>query len=78
MIYVKSIVAGLVAVFSVSVLFFVVIVIYQSVSASKEQSAGLIAWDPISVIRPGPVLIVLALFVAGFVWEFRRASRQGM
>lgn len=78
MIYVKSIVAGLVAVFSVSVLFFVVIVIYQSVWASKEQSAGLIAWDPISVIRPGPVLIVLALFVAGFVWEFRRASRQGM
>jgi hypothetical protein len=31
--------------------------------------------DPISVIRPGPVLIILAVFVAGFLWELRRASR---
>ena len=42
MVYVKSIVAGLVAVFSVAVL----IVIYLSVSASKEQSVGTIGWNP--------------------------------
>ncbi len=75
MIYFKSIVAGFVAVFSVAVLLFVGIVIRLWVSASKEQGAGAIAWDPISVTRPGPVLIILAVFVAGFLWEFRRASR---
>jgi hypothetical protein len=69
MIYIKSIVAGLVAVFSVAVL----LVIYVWVSL------GAIQLDPISLIRPGPVLIILliilAAFVAGFLWEFRRASR---
>ena len=65
MIYIKSIVAGLVAVFSVAVL----LVIYVWVSL------GAIQLDPISLIRPGPVLIILAVFVAGFLWEFRRASR---
>ena len=75
MIYLKSIVAGLVAVFSVAVLLFVGIVSYLWVLASKEQGAGAIGWDPISVVRPAPLLIVMAVFVAGFLWQFRRASR---
>jgi hypothetical protein len=75
MIYLKSIAAGLVAAFSVVVVLFVGIVSYLLVLASKEQGAGAIGWDPISVIRPGPVLIILAVFVAGFLWEFRRPSR---
>jgi len=34
------------------------------------------AWPlgPIPVIRLGPVLIILAVFAAGFLWELRRAS----
>ena len=75
MIYLKGIVAGIVAVVSVAVLLVVGIVTYLVVSASKEQGEGAIGWDPVSVIRPGPVLIILAVFVAGFLWEFRRASR---
>jgi len=75
MIYLKSIVAGLVAVFSVAVLLFVGIVSYLLVLASKEQGAGGIGWDPVSLVRPGPMQIVMAVFVAGFLWEFRRASR---
>jgi uncharacterized BrkB/YihY/UPF0761 family membrane protein len=75
MIYLKSIMAGLVTVLSLTVLLSVGIVIRLWVSASKEQGARAIGWDPISVIRPGPVLIILAVFVAGFLWEFRRASR---
>jgi uncharacterized BrkB/YihY/UPF0761 family membrane protein len=75
MIYLKSIMAGLVTVLSLTVLLFVGIVIRLWVSASKEQGAKAIGWDPISLIRPGPVLIILAVFVAGFLWEFRRASR---
>jgi len=75
MIYVKSIVAALVALFSVAALVSVGIVIYLSVAASKERRAGAIGWNPISVVRPGPVLIMLAVFVAGFLWEFGRAPR---
>jgi hypothetical protein len=75
MIYLKSIVAGFVAVFSVAVLVFVGTMIYLVVSTSKEQGEGSIGWDPISVMRPGPLLIILAVFVAGFLWELRRASR---
>ena len=69
MIYIKSIVAGLVAVFSVAVLLVI----------SVWVSLGAIQLDPIPLIRPGPVLIILliilAVFVAGFLWEFRGASR---
>jgi hypothetical protein len=69
MIYIKSIVAGLVAVFSGAVLLVI----------SVWVSLGAIQLDPISLIRPGPVLIIvliiLAVFVAGFLWEFRRALR---
>jgi uncharacterized BrkB/YihY/UPF0761 family membrane protein len=75
MIYLKSILAGLGAVFSFVVLFLLGIVIYLVVSASKEQGEGSIGWDPISLIRPGPILIIMAVFVVGFLWEFRRASK---
>jgi hypothetical protein len=75
MIYLKSIFAGIVAVFSVVVLLFVGIVIYLMIAASKEQGDGAIGWDPIFFVRPGPVLVILAVFVAGFLWEFWRASR---
>ena len=75
MIYLKSILAGIVAVFSVIFLLFVGIVIYLGIAASKERVDGAIGWDPISLARPGPVLVILAVFVTGFLWEFRRASR---
>jgi uncharacterized BrkB/YihY/UPF0761 family membrane protein len=75
MIYLKSIMAGVVAALSLMVLLFVGIVIRLWVSASKEQGAKAIGWDPISLIRPGPLLIILVVFVAGFLWEFRRVAR---
>lgn len=74
MIYLKSLVAGLVAVFSVAVLFFVCVVTTLLISARKEGEDA-IGWDPIALVRPVPVIIVLAIFVAAFLWEFRRASR---
>jgi hypothetical protein len=73
MIYLKSIVAGLVAVFSVAVLFVIGVVITVLISAKKEGE-GAIGWDPIALVRPAPMILVLAIFVAGFLWEFRRAS----
>ncbi len=74
MIYLKSIVAGLVAVFSVLGLFVVGVVITLFIAARKGGDDG-IGWDPIALVRPVPILIVLAIFVAGFLWEFRRGNR---
>ena len=75
MIFLKSMFAGIVAVFSVAAVLFVGIVVYLMIAASKDQGDGAIGWDPISLVRPGPVLVILAVFLAGFLWEFRRASR---
>jgi hypothetical protein len=75
MIYFKSIFAGIVAVFLSSCLLFAGMLIYLWIVAPKEQGAGTVAWDPIPVLRPGFLLVVLAVFLAGFLWEFRRASR---
>ena len=74
MIYVKSIFAGIVAAFSVVALRFVGIVIVVMV-ASKQQGDGSIGWDPLSLVRPIPLLVILAVFVGCFFGEFRRASR---
>jgi hypothetical protein len=73
--YLKSVLAGLVAVFSVAVLLFIGMAIYFSILTSTEHGKGAIGWDPISVVRPGLVIIIVAVFVAGFLWEFRRVSR---
>lgn len=75
MIYLKSVVAGLIAVFSVAVLLLIGIVSYLWFVVSKEQGAESIGWDPISVVSPGLLLIVMAVFAAGFLWQFRRGSR---
>ncbi len=74
MIYLKSIAAGLVAVLSVTVLFVIGVVITLLISAKKGGDVA-IGWDPVALFRPVPMMIVLVIFVGGFVWEFRRVSR---
>lgn len=74
MIYLKSIFAGIIA---LAGSFFVLSVsggIYLWIAAPKGHNNGNVAWDPMS-IGPGFLVIILAVFMAGFVWEFRRASR---
>jgi hypothetical protein len=77
MIYVKSALAGLLAVAVATIvlpmLVIVGIVIYNGFHSSQE---GLVGWDPISLSHRSPLLIVVALlvvcFASGFLWEFRR------
>jgi hypothetical protein len=74
MIYLKSMFAGIVA---VAVSLFVLSVgggIYLWITAPTGQGNGTIAWDPIS-IGPSFLVVILAIFMAGFAWEFRHASR---
>jgi len=73
MIYLKSVFAGIVAVVLSFCLLIVGIVIYLWITA--PEAGGVMASDPISVIKIGPLLVILGVFVAGFLWEFRRASR---
>ena len=77
MIYLKSVFAGVVAIAVSFFVFFIGVGIYLWIAARKlnPQGAGAIAWDPISITSPGFLLGILAIFVAGFLWEFRRASR---
>jgi len=74
-IYLKSVLAGLAAVFAAAILLFVAMAIYFSILGSREHGQGTIGWDPISIVRPGPVIIMMAVFLAGFLWEFRRVFR---
>jgi hypothetical protein len=59
MIYLKSIFAGLIAVFSVLALFFVGGIIYFRIAASKSQGDAAIGWDPIAAFKTGPVVVIL-------------------
>jgi hypothetical protein len=79
MIYVKSLLAGLLAVLvactSIVVLVVVWLTVYSMTHPSQQE--GSIGWDPISLVRLNPRiwLIVALIFCAGFVWEYRRLAR---
>ena len=76
MIYLKSALAGLVAVFAAAILTVIVVVIYLSI-ASRSSETGAVGWDPISLARPLPWLgLVLGIFLVGFFWEFFRLSSR--
>ena len=78
MIYVKSIVAGLVAIVIAVMMWFIVIMallIYWS--RQMNDTNATIGWDPVSFFRNSgilPWLILLSAFAVGFYWEFRRAA----
>ena len=73
MIYLKSIVAGIIAVVSFAVLVFLCVAVYMWRMVPKTE--GAVGWDPISIVRTGPLLSILVVFLLGFIWEFRRGSR---
>ena len=79
MIYVKSLLVGLLAVLGATFLLLVAavagIVAYNAIHPpSGEEQIG---WDPISLTRQNPIvwLIVALIFCAGFFWEYKRLAR---
>ena len=73
MVYLKSLVAGTAALSMAAALSPIVIGIYFLV-VLRPGGDGTTAWDPTSFAREPLIWIMFALaFVAGFVWEFRRA-----
>lgn len=76
MIYVKSTLVGLLAVFVTAVMIVVVGEVYVSIAFRSSQT-GAVGWDPISLAKPWTWLAAaLAIFLVGFFWKFFRLSSK--
>ena len=79
MIYVKSILAGLLALIVVPVCLLVIVVVgmLTYTVVHRTPGEGSIGWDPISLIRMNPMFwsIPLLIFFIGFIWEYRRLAK---
>lgn len=79
MIYVKSVLAGLLALIVVPVCLLVIVVggmvIYTLVHPTPGE--GSIGWDPISIFRMNPMFwsVPVFIFFTGFIWEYRRLAK---
>ena len=80
MIYLKSALAGLLAVVALTVVLpirvIAGIVIYTAIHSPQEGSMG---WDPISLVHQSPLPIValmIVCFAGGFFWEFRKLPHR--
>lgn len=76
LIYLKSILGGLVAMFAAGVLMVIVVMTCLSI-ASRSSGRGLVGWDPISLAKPLTWFgVALAIFLAGFFSTFFRLSSK--
>ena len=77
MIYLKSVLAGLVALIVIPILliglFVVGMFLYTLIHPAHGE--GSIGWDHVSIYRTSLLVwsIPLLIFLAGFFWEYRRA-----
>jgi hypothetical protein len=80
MIYVRSIVAGLLALIVVPVCLLLIVVVGMVIYASVHSTPGdgSIGWDPISLIRMNPIFwsVPVFIFFTGFIWEYRRLAKS--
>ena len=85
MIYLKSALAGLLAIVAATVvlpiLVIVGVVIYTAINYTAIHSSheGSVGWDPISLVHQSPLPIVALMIVCfggGFFWEFRRLTHR--
>ncbi len=81
MIYVKSILAGLLALILVPVCLLVIVVVGMVIYtlAHPTSGKGSVGWDPIGLwVHMNPMLwsIPLLIFFIGFIWEYRRLARR--
>ncbi len=80
MIYIKSLLAGLVAVLaaciSVPIIAVIGVIVYGMIHRSQEE--GSIGWDLISLVKTVPMIWFIAalIFCAGFLWEFHRLTHR--
>jgi uncharacterized membrane protein len=77
-IYVKSVLVGFLALVVVFIVLPILGLILYGFSHTQPEG-GSIGWDPISLVRQSPILpgaVAVGVFVAGFLWEFRRLTHR--
>jgi hypothetical protein len=75
MVYIKSVLVGIVALFATTIVY-VVILISLLLRIHPPPPGAEVGFDLLSILdRPSFWLVMLLAFVLGFYWEFRRASR---
>ena len=73
MVYVKSTLVGMVAVFLFVIIWLVVFSMWVSRGLPPNEAVGV---DLVSLAKQWkPQLIMLLVFAAGFYWEFKRVSK---
>lgn len=77
MIFVKSVFAGIVAVFVFVFAFALMSLIVVSLVLKAPDGAA-VGWDPVSLVRQSPLswLLLTLAFSAGFIWKYRRLTRR--
>jgi hypothetical protein len=77
MVYIKGLLAGLAALIIAMLISPFVVGLYGYFAYRPNRNEA-IGWDPISLVRPAPWLIVtgICIFLIGFTWEFRRARAK--
>jgi len=76
MVYVKSALAGFLALIVAFVATICGVIVYGVTHKPTDGSS--IGWDPISLFKHPifPSAVVVLIFVAGFFWEFRRLTHR--
>ena len=75
MIYLKSLLAGFMALFLFVFLVFLVVFVVLALISYRTHDNSAIGWDPISLTRPFWWIVAAAIFSTGFLWELRRLTR---
>jgi uncharacterized iron-regulated membrane protein len=78
MVILKSILAGTATVVLVAIVSLLVMGVYLWIHRPPDTGAdlGAVGWDPISLTKPATWVVVVVIFLAGFFWEFLRATRR--
>ena len=81
MVYLKSLLTGVIALLCAIGFMFVLFIgisMFVLRKYAEQSSSGLdessIAWDPVSLRHPLLWIVLLAAFVGGFIWQYRRLA----
>ena len=75
MVYFKSVLAGIAAVVIAAFVYLFGMGAYYCI-VYRPAGNEAIGWDPTSLLNLGTWVIVIGIFLAGFIWEFRRVSSR--
>jgi hypothetical protein len=77
MVFVKSLLAGVVAVvlLAFALSFVMALLLWIRRPPNTGADFGTVGWDPISLTKPATLFVVIGIFLVGFIWEFLRATR---